>query len=27
MYQLTDMGLAAEPAVKGTKYSKDSDLD
>jgi len=27
MYQLTDKGLAAELAVKGTKYSKDSDLD
>ncbi|HQR44486.1 MAG TPA: YSC84-related protein [Thermoanaerobaculia bacterium] len=27
MYQLTDKGLAAELAVKGTKYSKDSDLN
>jgi len=27
MYQLTDTGLAAELAVKGTKYSKDSDLN
>jgi lipid-binding SYLF domain-containing protein len=27
MYQLTDMGLAAEITGKGTKYYKDSDLN
>jgi len=27
MYQLTDKGLAAEITMKGTKYSKDNDLN
>ena len=27
MYQLTDKGLAAEITMKGTKYSKDKDLN
>ncbi len=27
MYQLTDKGLAAELTAKGTKYSKDNDLN
>ena len=27
MYQLTDKGLAAEITMKGTKYSKDDDLN
>jgi hypothetical protein len=27
MYQMTDKGLALEITAKGTKYSKDDDLN